>query len=113
MLIQPYVENSIKHGFKIEKEGAFIDISILRSNGKIICIIEDNGIGRDMAASLSATPGKEYQSTGMAIVNDKIAALRTYYNYDLSSEITDIKDEKGNSLGTRVKLIFPDKFEIT
>jgi len=113
MLIQPYVENSIKHGFKTEKSNAFVCINISRSNGKVNCTIEDNGIGRKKAASLISNLDKEqHSSSGTSIVNDKIGALKMYYNYDMSSQTTDLVDENGNSLGTRVIISFPDKFEI-
>src|SRR5688500_8219450 len=114
MLIQPYVENSIKHGFKTEKSNAFVCINISRSNEKVNCTIEDNGIGRKKAASLISNLEKEqHSSSGTSIVNDKIGALKMYYNYDMSSQTIDLVDENGNSLGTRVIISFPVKFEIT
>jgi len=112
MLLQPYVENSIKHGFRDKEVKYFLEITISSENGNIVCIIEDNGIGRDQAALVSG-PGKEgHTSTGTAIINEKIEALRYYYKYELVSRTVDVKDSEGKIIGTRVTLVFPEKFEM-
>ena len=113
MLLQPYVENSIKHGFKDKTLKYFLDISITRQNENIVCVIEDNGIGRSKAALIPGAEKEQHVSTGTIIIKEKIDALKTYYNYFLTSETTDLKDEKGNLMGTRVTLTFPERFEIT
>src|SRR4029079_15439644 len=47
LLLQPYVENSIRHGIKYKKENkGMINISVLRKEADILVSIEDNGIGR-------------------------------------------------------------------
>lgn len=43
--LQPFVENSIKHGKLMEKEDGWIQISSKEENNKIIIKIIDNGIG--------------------------------------------------------------------
>ncbi len=113
MLLQPYVENSIKHGFKEKGEKYFLDISISKQNSKIVCVIEDNGIGRENAAIISGAKKEMHSSTGTLIIKDKIEALKLYYNYDLSSETLDIKDDNGNAVGTKVILTFDDNFDTT
>jgi len=49
-ILQPLVENSLKHGFQIGSNMGFpvspmIDISILRSEGQLILTVTDNGAG--------------------------------------------------------------------
>ena len=45
MLIQPFIENSIEHGFSdIDYQGK-INIKLVKQNKYVNCIIEDNGIG--------------------------------------------------------------------
>ncbi len=112
MLLQPYVENSIKHGFRGKQENYFLDISISMDKGNIICVIEDNGIGREQAALVSSPEKQGHSSTGTAIINEKIEAMKYYYKYDLSSKTTDLKDKDGKTIGTRVTLVFPEKFDI-
>ena len=113
MLLQPYVENSIKHGFKDKGVEYFLEVSVTKENKNVVCIISDNGIGRTRAALIPGTEKNNHNSTGTIIVKEKIEALKQYYNYDLSSETSDLKDEKGNGIGTRVTLTFPEKFDLT
>lgn len=113
MLLQPYVENSIKHGFKAKGVKCFLNILISKKGGKIICTIEDNGIGREQAALIPGEELEKHTSTGTVIIREKIDALKFYYNYDLFSKTEDLKDENGKAIGTRVTLIFPEKTNIT
>ncbi|HVT85799.1 MAG TPA: histidine kinase [Chitinophagaceae bacterium] len=113
MLLQPYVENSIKHGFKSRQTKYFLNISVSKKDDKITCTITDNGIGREKAALISSTELEKHASTGTIIVEEKIEALKFYYNYNLGTHTEDLKDEKGNAAGTRVSLIFPEQFDPT
>jgi two-component system LytT family sensor kinase len=45
MLLQPLVENSIKHGLSSKVEGGTIRIRTLRENTKLILTVEDDGVG--------------------------------------------------------------------
>ena len=45
MLLQPFIENAILHGFVGQKEKGQINISIQKNNKTLDCIIEDNGRG--------------------------------------------------------------------
>jgi two-component system, LytTR family, sensor kinase len=45
MLLQPLVENSIKHGLSSKVEGGTIRIRAVRSEGKLSLLVEDDGVG--------------------------------------------------------------------
>jgi tetratricopeptide (TPR) repeat protein len=45
MLLQPYVENAVKHAFQGMKEGGKLNISIAKQNQNLLVKIEDNGVG--------------------------------------------------------------------
>ncbi len=48
MIIQPYVENSMRHGLRHKTEGkGYIRIEINQANDRLKITIEDNGIGRE------------------------------------------------------------------
>jgi len=50
MLLQPFVENAIVHGFKhIDQKGSIL-IKLSLADQLVICTIEDNGVGFDMSA---------------------------------------------------------------
>jgi len=76
MLIQPFVENAIKHGMKgreeQSKEGK-ITIQFTEKDGFLECIIEDNGIGREKAAELKASSKETYHtSTGLSVTSERL-----------------------------------------
>jgi len=46
LLLQPIVENAIIHGLAPKTESGFLKITFNKSESNLICIVEDNGIGR-------------------------------------------------------------------
>ncbi|MGD8782236.1 MAG: tetratricopeptide repeat protein [Ignavibacteria bacterium] len=53
LLLQPYVENAIRHGLSHKENNRNLLIRISRKNSHILCSIEDNGIGRKRAEQLN------------------------------------------------------------
>ncbi len=45
MILQPLVENAIKHGIAPRSKGGKIEIGAARSNGSLLLTVSDNGIG--------------------------------------------------------------------
>jgi two-component system LytT family sensor kinase len=45
MLLQPLVENSIKHGLSSKVEGGTVRIRIRSADGKLQLLVEDDGVG--------------------------------------------------------------------
>ena len=102
MLLQPYVENAIRHGIRfLENKKGQITISAVVQSGMLVCSIDDNGIGREKAAKLKSSNHIEYQGRGMSI------SRRRAELYHIQLKITDKKDEQGNSLGTTIILKIP------
>jgi ligand-binding sensor domain-containing protein len=111
MLIQPYVENSMRHGLRHKQDGkGHIRISVHPFDDKITCIIEDNGIGRKNAAKFKTREHIEYQSRGMSLTGDRIRLINTAYGNSIRTEVIDLEDEGGRSTGTRVILEFSEFF---
>ncbi|HEY8969016.1 MAG TPA: histidine kinase, partial [Puia sp.] len=113
MIIQPYVENCMRHGLRHRKmAGGYIRISLREENGKLTVIVEDNGIGREKAASYKTREHIEYQSKGMSLTADRIRLINSSHEENIEVEIIDLKDAQGIATGTRVVLKFP-KFDLT
>src|SRR5690606_15381521 len=73
LLLQPFVENSIWHGFARLSEGGKIVIKVRQEDDMIHFIIEDNGIGRSQTARREESNNtKEKVSMGMRITQDRI-----------------------------------------
>jgi two-component system, LytTR family, sensor kinase len=45
MILQPLVENAIKHGISPKADGGRIDIEAMRSNGHLVLSVADDGVG--------------------------------------------------------------------
>jgi hypothetical protein len=103
MLLQPYVENAIRHGIRfLDNKKGFIRIQARKENGFLICEIDDNGIGRNKARQMRSALHIEYQSRGMQL------SIRRAELYHIRSDIIDKKDDKGNPAGTTIRLFIPD-----
>jgi hypothetical protein len=108
MLLQPYIENSIRHGIRNKEDGGgHIDIKFQKSIDGFICIIQDNGIGRKKASEYKSHMHVEYQSKGMSLTAERINILNRQLIDPISIEINDLTDAQDQGLGTRIILHFP------
>ncbi len=73
MLLQPLVENAIKHGLEGKIEGGRIDVLARREDGKLLISVADDGLG------LEASAGAHYlnHGTGLGVTNvrERLRAL--------------------------------------
>ena len=106
MLIQPYVENAIIHGLLPKKAPGKISITLQRQGDTILCIIEDNGIGRKKSQEFKKNRVQQHKSMGMSITQERLDVLNSSLNSNLYVEITDIY-ENGHTAGTKVQLVIP------
>ncbi len=108
MLIQPYVENAIWHGLRQKQEKAGkIHLDLSKNNGHLICIIEDNGIGREAARKLKSKSAAKRKSFGMKITSDRLNMLNKLNHSNASVKVIDLKNDQGIAIGTRVELTIP------
>jgi sensor histidine kinase YesM len=102
MLLQPYVENAIRHGIRfLQNKHGLIEINIQVKDNFIEYIIDDNGIGREAAQRQKKMNHIEYQSRGMQISN------RRAQLYNIGQTIIDKKNAHGEALGTTIILQIP------
>lgn len=105
MLIQPYIENAIKHGLRNSKEEGILILKITESKGELHIRVEDNGIGRVEAMKLKSVAGPIRKSHGMRITSDRIKLLNKIHDIDAKIEITDKVNPSGTEVCLRIKLI--------
>ena len=74
MLLQPLVENSIKHGLSAKVEGGSIYLRSRMSDSKLIIEVEDDGVGMD-AAHPPDRNGSNGTGIGMANVVERLKVL--------------------------------------
>lgn len=106
MILQPFVENAIWHGLLHKKEDGRLSIAFHQREGSLLCVIEDNGIGRERAAA-QRQQGNEHHSRGLQITRDRLALYNRRFNLDATFDIEDLYDENGQPCGTRVSVWFP------
>lgn len=114
LLFQPFVENAIFHGIKNKQSAGHVLIDIYRENqadqkSELICIIEDNGVGREKAREIKENSilntFNHHESLGISITEERIQMIGEMR--DATLEIEDLTDELGQATGTRVIIKLP------
>src|SRR2546422_6506857 len=92
MLLQPLVENSIKHGLASKIEGGSIYVRSRLTDSHLIIEVEDNGVGMGSANLLERPTGLGGTGIGMANVAERLKVL-----YGDTARMTiDSHERKGN-----------------
>jgi sensor histidine kinase YesM len=108
MLIQPFVENAIRHGLANKENDRTLFISIKDYDKEYVtCIIKDNGIGRVASAKIKANSGIKRESLGMQITEERIELVKQVYQKVIKIVIIDHVNDKNESLGTEVTISIP------
>lgn len=109
MIIQPFVENAIKHGLRNSDGTAIrgkIELSFEDKKQFILCSIIDNGIGRDKAAELNKLSKETYhRSTALNVTQERLDLMSDLEKTN-SIEIIDLY-ENNLPCGTKVILRIP------
>lgn len=89
MLLQPFVENALKHGLSNPiLENPTLTISFEKNLQKLICKIDDNGIGRKETANKE----RQYQSKATKLIDDRLKLMRKSGYYSIDYHIIDKAD---------------------
>ena len=94
-VIQPFVENAIKHGLKNVTSKSKLEIYFRKVNQFIEVEVTDNGIGR----AASNPTKKKKQSHGIRLVKER---LRIHNRKAENVIIEDLRDADGQDVGTKV-----------
>lgn len=108
MILQPFVENSIKHGIMpLEGEGEIV-ISLTRKDPAYLDIwISDNGVGLEASRKQQENRPKDHVSRGMQITMDRLALFSRMTGKKHNVLIREIVDTKGEVKGTEVHMVLP------
>ncbi|GAB3951259.1 hypothetical protein GCM10028805_31010 [Spirosoma harenae] len=101
MLLQPYVENAIWHGLMPKEGDKKLTISAYVEDDHIVCLIEDNGVGRSFAPR---TEG--HISRGQEMTKGIFESLRRR-DSSAKIELIDLFDADQKPAGTRVRMVIP------
>jgi len=110
LLLQPYIENSIRHGIlNLQNRRGLILVNFSVNGQFLKCIVEDNGIGREMSLKLKNASRINHQSKGMELVKKRIESLNNIYHASITVLIEDLK--KDDQTGTRITIKLPLNYE--
>jgi ligand-binding sensor domain-containing protein len=125
MVIQPYVENAIRHGLGLREAHGLVTITLERvveqHGARLRCVITDNGIGRAKALELKnkASAAEHHLSMATSITQRRLELLNMYTERgsargtvckrtpSISVQTTDLTHEDGSAAGTRVEMFLP------
>ncbi|KAA9035519.1 hypothetical protein FW778_21415 [Ginsengibacter hankyongi] len=110
LLIQPFVENAIVHGFAYSKRKDLrLLVTARLDDDYIIYKIEDNGVGRTAAADYEAKIKSKHTSLGLQITSERINVFNEQHNAKSMLTVEDLYDLNGQPTGTcitvKVKII--------
>lgn len=112
LMLQPFVENAVIHGFKGVQEGGRITINVYREDDKIIIEIIDNGVGISLEDSARI---KHYFEDDITIrskrkikkgigISNVYARLRMFYGEEFKLELLADKEKE-----TKFRFYIADK----
>lgn len=104
LLLQPFVENSIKYGFREQEGECCLTIELRRSDGQIHIIIEDNGSGIETETLRMLNDETQEMEGHMGVINVR-RRLKLYYG-DEATIYFESSPEK-----TKVHIFIPEKEE--
>jgi LytS/YehU family sensor histidine kinase len=102
MLLQMQVENAIKHGLQNSEENGLLEIFIRNAGKHMTLIVQDNGIGRVRAQSISNGTG-----SGQSLTNSIVELYNKISRYPIAVTVEDVGMRNGESYGTRVIIKLP------
>ncbi len=111
IIIQPFIENAIKHGLFHKQGNKEVTIEFkLIDNMHMICEIVDNGIGRNAAEVIQKKMNDKHISFATEAIERRITILKSFYGAKVDYKTIDLFAEDGKtSAGTKVTITLPIK----
>ncbi len=108
LLIQPYVENALKHGLLHKKVDRSLIVKMEKKSGdSLACTITDNGIGRKRSMEINKKRYPNHKSFATSATQNRLNLI----NYGIKKQIgvttEDLYHVDGEPAGTKVELIIP------
>ncbi|MFN7313992.1 MAG: histidine kinase [Bacteroidota bacterium] len=109
MIIQPFIENAIKHGLLHKRTNRKLQIEFHPGeiNHTITCVITDNGIGRKQSTELNKLRRKNHQSFATEATQKRLTLLNTERHAEIGVHYDDLLNHDGSAAGTKVTITIP------
>ena len=104
MLIQPFVENAIKHGFRNTDAGGVLELSFSENENALQVTVIDNGVGIN-----SAHPKNDdnHKSMAMQIFSERCKLFYKKTKRNISYTVIDLGELNNREKGTKIEMTIP------
>lgn len=107
MIIQPFVENAVKHGLMHKNDNQQLLLNFSLNNHHCLTVtVTDNGIGRKASAEINKYR-KKHESFSTSATEKRFEILNQNSNEKFSFHYHDLVDNNDHALGTEVVIIVP------
>ena len=110
MLIQPFVENAIKHGLLHKTGDKSLKIHF-EIDEFLTCIILDNGVGMKRSQEIKRRQGRKYKSFSITSLGKRFNILSEMHGSQVGFEIIDLS-ENSQGQGTKVIIKIPINYQL-
>src|SRR5574343_532592 len=107
MIIQPYLENAIKHGLLHKDDNRMIKVHFSWSDKNLKVVIDDNGVGRKRSAEINALRADSHRSFSTKAKQKRLELLMRSTVKRMVVSYIDKEDEYFKPQGTTVVLLIP------
>lgn len=91
LLLQPLVENAIIHGLMHKSEKGHLRLSFETQQGALVCVIDDDGVGRDASKAEKGESSLKNESFGSDLVRDLSEVFSKYEGVKIDISYIDKK----------------------
>jgi ligand-binding sensor domain-containing protein len=108
MIIQPIVENAIKHGLAPKNGSGRLEVKLVLREDLLYCSVDDDGIGWDRANEIKSGRLVKHESTALSVIRERLQIIKSFNGNVGKLEIIDkFKSGFGNKEGTLVEILIP------
>lgn len=108
MLIQPILENAIKHGLAPKNGSGHLVVRLEMHGDLLYCAVDDDGIGWEHANSMKTGKLTKHESTALSVIKERLQIIKSFNGSVGKLEIIDkFKSGFGNKEGTLVEILIP------
>lgn len=102
LIVQPFVENAIKHAFLDNSEHNLLEIYVSLGENHCEMVVKDNGIGYYNSREKTHQLEEEHRSKGIALVRERMELLHEKHQIGSLNIVSEL-----GKRGTRIELTIP------
>lgn len=107
MILQPFIENSIWHGFHEISYEPELKLHISRDHDQLCLHLQDNGQPSSQSPIAPELSSAKKSSLGLSLTKERVELLSKTKGGESSVEISDIRDDKNAYQGKKVIIKIP------